>query len=551
MASLTLEQVINNNEIFTSKQQDTFMNQINKNGRLQSKTKERIRSEYLRFYQEAYWTGRGRMMCMVIGNELNVIQKKVNSNTKEVTKLGALLVVLFSYSSYLSHGKDLSIKMNRAKWMQLSGIKITKNDSFNYKERYSQLLYNVLTNQVGAENKEIINYATGNYEKAREAFDRGIWNSINGFLKKSYEIEHQVVTLYNFNEDAVLNHYAKGLEEFLKQKQQSLKSKNILRTMAINWKKYNNYLDIPQENPTNVTDLILRSERIKQCINKTVYVSNADLGLERIQFDYAKLKVGDYEAYDNNVGTEIFEKKFNSIFKGIEATECDKERIEFELDMYIEQNDFNLSRLFYSPYSEKSIGYKTTEKKVLNSLEYEKRYSLFLIDFNIMEKFIEKPFFIHNDLTYKLSNDENTIQCMIAGKQELIRPLITLAWDEKLLAHAMNNKALPGIFKQKMVHPVINDVLFIIMRMTDNFYENQYLPKNKIMKYQLKATDKERYIREIEVIDKEIKEVLERYQCDNSVNQFELSEEEYYQQQSQIESCYNIINKLIDRYICS
>ena len=87
--------------------------------------------------------------------------------------------------------------------------------------------------------------------------------------------------------------------------------------------------------------------------------------------------------------------------------------------------------------------------------------------------------------------------------------------------------------------------------MTDNFYENQYLPKNKIMKYQLKATDKERYIREIEVIDKEIKEVLERYQCDNSVNQFELSEEEYYQQQSQIESCYNIINKLIDRYICS
>ena len=147
--------------------------------------------------------------------------------------------------------------------------------------------------------------------------------------------------------------------------------------MAINWKKYNNYLDIPQENPTNVTDLILRSERIKQCINKTVYVSNADLGLERIQFDYAKLKVGDYETYDNNVGTEIFEKKFNSIFKGIEATECDKERIEFELDMYIEQNDFNLSRLFYSPYSEKSIGYKTTEKKVLNSLEYEKRYSLF------------------------------------------------------------------------------------------------------------------------------------------------------------------------------
>lgn len=140
---------------------------------------------------------------------------------------------------------------------------------------------------------------------------------------------------------------------------------------------------------------------------------------------------------------------------------------------------------------------------------------------------------------------------MIAGKQELIRPLITLAWDEKLLAHAMNNKALPGIFKQNMVHPVINDVLFIIMRMTDNFYENQYLPKNKIMKYQLKATDKERYIREIEVIDKEIKEVLERYQCDNSVNQFELSEEEYYQQQSQIEGCYNIINKLIDRYICS
>ncbi len=78
MASLTLEQVINNNEIFTSKQQDTFMNQINKNGRLQSKTKERIRSEYLRFYQEAYWTGRGRMMCMVIENELNIIQKKVN-----------------------------------------------------------------------------------------------------------------------------------------------------------------------------------------------------------------------------------------------------------------------------------------------------------------------------------------------------------------------------------------------------------------------------------------------------------------------------------------
>ena len=94
MPSLTLEQVVNNNEMFTPKQQNTFMNQINNNGRLQSKTKERIRSEYLRFYQEAYWTGRGKMMCMVIGNELNVIQKKVNSNTKEVTKLGALLVVV-------------------------------------------------------------------------------------------------------------------------------------------------------------------------------------------------------------------------------------------------------------------------------------------------------------------------------------------------------------------------------------------------------------------------------------------------------------------------
>lgn len=537
--------------MFTPKQQNTFMNQINNNGRLQSKTKERIRSEYLRFYQEAYWTGRGKMMCMVIGNELNVIQKKVNSNTKEVTKLGALLVVLFSYSSYLKHGKDLSIRMNRAKWMQLSGIKITRNDSFNFKERYSQLLYHVLTNQVGAENKEIINYATGNYEKAREAFDRGIWNSVNGFLKKSYEIEPQVVTLYNFNEDAILNQYAKGLEKYLKQKQKGLKSKNILRKMIVNWKQYNNRLDIPQENPTNMTDLILRSERIKQCINRTVYVNNTDLGLERIQFDYSRLNAGDYEVYDKNVGAEIFEKKFNSIFKGIEGTESDRERIEFELALYMEQNDFNPSMLFFSPHSEKSLGYKTIEKKALDSLGYEKRYSLFSINYNIIGNFIEKPFFIHKDLTYKLSNDENTIKCMIAGKQELIKPLITLAWDEKLMAHAMNNKALPGIFKQKMVHPVINDVLFIIMRMTDNFYENQHLPKNKIMKYQLKATDKERYIREIEVIDKEIKEVLERYQCDNSVNQFELSEEEYYLQKPQIEGCYNIIKKLIDRYMCS
>lgn len=551
LAKLTIEQVINNNEIFTTKQQNTFLNQLTKNGRLQSKSKERIKNEYLRFYHEVNWEGKGKQLCLEINSERDIIHRKINGHTKERSILGALLIILYSYLNYLKYGEELEIKMNRAKWMQLTGIKTTINDSYNYKERYSQLLYDILVNQMGNENKDIINYATGNYEKARVAFNRSIWNSVINFLSSSYKVIPQVITLYDFNEDAILNKYAERLEKYINKKQNKLKSKQIIKKMVVNWEKYNDQLVIPQEKPKNVQELILRSENVKKCILKTVSFDYTKVGIERIHFDFSTLPAGDYEKYNKGVMTDNIEKKFNKRFKGIEATNEEKDIINSELSIYMQQNDFNLGMLFYSPYSEKSLGYQVIEKNTLNELGYEKRYSLININYDILKNFIEKPFFIHNSTTEKLSNNEVTIAAMMTGRQRVIQPLIFEAWKEKLLNHAKNNKSLPGMIKQSVVHPVINDVLYILMRMTDNFYESQHLPKNKLMKYQLKRADKEKYMGEIDVMDEEIKAVLDRYRYNNSLFQFEISEEEMYLQKAQIEDCYNIINKLIDGYECS
>lgn len=77
MDNLTVKEAITNKKIFSKDEQNTFLNQLKKNnGRLQSKTKQRIPGEYLRFYSSAEWEGRGKDLRLVLGEELDVEQKK-------------------------------------------------------------------------------------------------------------------------------------------------------------------------------------------------------------------------------------------------------------------------------------------------------------------------------------------------------------------------------------------------------------------------------------------------------------------------------------------
>ena len=546
MDKLTVKEAITNKKIFSKDEQNTFLNQLKKNnGRLQSKTKQRIPGEYLRFYSSAEWEGRGKDLRLVLGEKLNVEQKKISGLTKDRTQMGALLVVLYSYLKYLKHGENITLRMNRSKWMQETGIRISANDSYNYKDRYSSLLHYVLTKNTGQENVDIINYAKNNYETTRREYDRSLWNSIIAFLKKHYGIEPQTVILYSYSEEAILNHYANELLKYLNKKQKGLTSKNIYKKMAANWKAYNEALKIPEEKPANQIELILRNNSTKRNIIKTFAFDDRKCGLKRITFDFTKLKASDYEKYEDVVNKIETDKKFNKNFKGIEATAADKEQIDFMLEAYSSEMQFDKAELNYAPYSEKSLGYKHTEKTELNELGYEKRYTLFSIDYKGLQKYLENPVYIIDGKTRELTLGEDAINVLIGHVSGLIQPLVESEWEGKLRKNAHKNKAFAGLAKQNKMHPIVNDTLYIVMKMTDNFYNNDDLPNSK----EILRMDKEKKIKRaarINVIDDSIREVIKRYSGDKEKICEELSEEEQIVQRDVIDCCCSIMEGLVN-----
>ena len=544
MDKLTVKEAITNKKIFSKDEQNTFLNQLKKNnGRLQSKTKQRIPGEYLRFYSSAKWEGRGKDLRLVLGEELDVEQKKICVLTKDRTQMAALLIVLYTYLKSLRHGENLNLRMNRSKWMQETAIRVSANDSYNYKDRYSSLLYYVLAKNIGRENKDIIEYAINNYETARREYDRSLWNSITAFLIKHYGIEPQTVILYNYSEEALLNHYAKELLKYLNKKQKGLTSKNIFKKMEANWKAYNEALEIPEEKPANRIELILRNNNTKRNINKTFAFDDSKVGLERIIFDFTKLKASDYEKYEGVVNELQTSKQFNKNFKGIEATTDDRERIDFVLDLYVREIQFDKAELNYAPYSEKSQGYKHTEETALNELGYEKRYTLCSIDYKGLQKYLENPIYILDGTTRKLTLGEDAINVLIGHVSGLVQPLVESEWEDKIRKKAHRNKAFAGLGKQDNMHPIVNDTLYIVMRMTDNFYNNDDLPNSK----EILRMNKEKKIKRAErinVIDDSIREVIKRYIGEKGKVCEELSEEEQNLQKDLIDRCYSIMEGL-------
>lgn len=113
---LSQEELIHYSPYFTEKQREKYQNQFIKNGRLQTKTMDKIEEDYLQYYEVVHWTKKGKNGEFVFEKQRDEAIYKKDERGNSRTKYGDYIGKNFVYNLLSDENADATHK-TKYRWL--------------------------------------------------------------------------------------------------------------------------------------------------------------------------------------------------------------------------------------------------------------------------------------------------------------------------------------------------------------------------------------------------------------------------------------------------